>query len=161
MGDEVPEWVLGDVTRLRQELLNFINNAVKFTEQGQVVVSAHLQKNPHHQTTQSSALIEFRITDSGIGIPLDRQSALFQSFSQVDASTTRKYGGTGLGLAICKRLASLMGGDVGVTSAPGQGSTFWFTALLDITANPDQAQTLEMETASLAGKLALIVDDTA
>ena len=161
MGDDVPEWVLGDVTRLRQVLLNFINNAVKFTQQGQVVVSAHLQKNAHHPTTQSSALIEFRITDSGIGIPLSRQSALFQSFSQVDASTTRKYGGTGLGLAICKRLASLMGGDVGVTSAPGQGSTFWFTALLDITATPDQAQTLDMETASLAGKLALIVDDTA
>ena len=161
MGEDVPEWVLGDVTRLRQVLLNFINNAVKFTEQGQVIVSAHLLENAPHPTTQSSALIEFRITDSGIGIPLDRQSALFQSFSQVDASTTRKYGGTGLGLAICKRLASLMGGDVGVTSAPGQGSTFWFTALLDITATPDQAQTLEMETASLAGKLALIVDDTA
>ncbi|MGB4115187.1 MAG: response regulator [Polaromonas sp.] len=153
MGDDVPEWVLGDVTRLRQVLLNFINNAVKFTELGQVVVSAHLQKSP--------ALIEFRITDSGIGIPLDRQSALFQSFSQVDASTTRKYGGTGLGLAICKRLANLMGGDVGVVSAPGQGSTFWFTAQLAITAAPDLTHTLALETASLAGKLALVVDDTA
>ena len=157
MGDDVPEWVLGDVTRLRQVLLNFINNAVKFTSQGQVVVSTHLRARTGQR---APPLIEFRITDSGIGIALAQQSALFQSFSQVDASTTRKYGGTGLGLAICKRLASLMGGDVGVTSAPGQGSTFWFTAQLDITAAPDLSQSLEMETASLAGKLALVVDDT-
>ena len=161
MSEDVPEWVCGDVTRLRQVLLNFINNAVKFTEQGQVVVSAHLRDIPINAELKQPALIEFRITDSGIGIPLERQSALFESFSQVDASTTRKYGGTGLGLAICKRLASLMGGDVGVTSAPEQGSTFWFTARLNFTPAPDLTRTLALETASLAGKLALLVDDTA
>jgi signal transduction histidine kinase/DNA-binding response OmpR family regulator len=161
LGDDVPEWVLGDVTRLRQVLLNFINNAVKFTQQGQVVVSAHLRGVPHNTGANPSALVEFRIIDSGIGIPLDRQSALFQSFSQVDASTTRKYGGTGLGLAICKRLADLMGGEVGVTSVLGQGATFWFTAQLSITAAPDLPHALAMETASLAGKRALVVDDTA
>ncbi len=160
MGDHVPEWVLGDVTRLRQVLLNFINNAVKFTDSGQVVVSAHLRDSPMGTKAESSALVEFRITDSGIGIPLERQSALFQSFSQVDASTTRKYGGTGLGLAICKRLATIMGGDVGVTSTPGQGSTFWFTARLESTDAPSVVQMPELETASLAGKLALVVDDT-
>ena len=97
----------GDVTRLRQLLLNFINNAVKFTDQGQVVVSAHV--NTALAEVATTTLIEFRVKDSGIGIPPERQAALFQSFTQVDASTTRKYGGTGLGLAICKRLAELMG----------------------------------------------------
>ena len=163
---DVPEWVCGDVTRLRQVLLNFINNAVKFTEQGQVVVSAHLYKGSAAGAVQSPdagtpALIEFRVKDSGIGIPLDKQSALFQSFSQVDASTTRKYGGTGLGLAICKRLANIMGGEVGLYSAPNEGSTFWFTAQLALAPAPDNVQALDDQTASLAGKLALVVDDTA
>ncbi len=161
IGDDVPEWLRGDVTRLRQVLLNFINNAVKFTEQGQVVVSAQLLAQPENAATQQPALVEFRVTDSGIGIPLARQSALFQSFTQVDASTTRKYGGTGLGLAICKRLATLMGGEVGVTSEAGRGSTFWFTARLGIAETPDVALTRQLETASLAGKLAVVVDDTA
>ena len=174
MDSDVPEWVCGDVTRLRQVLLNFINNAVKFTEQGQVIVSAHLRKDAVETTvttaittsrdnaTQAAphTLIEFRVKDSGIGIAPDKQSALFQSFSQVDASTTRKYGGTGLGLAICKRLASIMGGDVGVQSMPGEGSTFWFTAQLAFAAAPDNAHALDSQTASLAGKLALVVDDT-
>ena len=163
MDADVPEWVLGDVTRLRQVLLNFINNAVKFTEHGQVVVSAHLHKSATtgEGSTDQPAFIEFRVKDSGIGIPLDKQSALFQSFSQVDASTTRKYGGTGLGLAICKRLAGIMGGQVGVHSAPGEGSTFWFTAQLASAAAPDSSQAVDSQTASLAGKLALVVDDTA
>ncbi len=158
---DVPEWVLGDVTRLRQVLLNFINNAVKFTANGQIVVSAHVRPHPEPAgaTPSPSMVLEFRVQDRGIGIPLDRQSALFQSFSQVDASTTRKYGGTGLGLAICKRLATLMGGEVGVRSAPGKGSTFWFTAALAVTAAPSHA-TADDEFASLAGKRALLVDDT-
>ena len=157
---DVPEWVYGDVTRLRQVLLNFINNAVKFTEHGQVVVSAHPRKAHNTDASNPHGLIEFRVKDSGIGIPLHRQSALFQSFSQVDASTTRKYGGTGLGLAICKRLAHIMGGEVGVQSSPGQGSTFWFTASLSPAPRPALARTRELETASLAGQLALLVDDT-
>ena len=156
---DVPEWVYGDVTRLRQVLLNFINNAVKFTEHGQVVVSAHLHQSPASEPAKPT-LIEFRVKDSGIGIPLDKQSALFQSFTQVDASTTRKYGGTGLGLAICKRLAGMMKGEVGVQSSPGEGSTFWFTAQLAQAPAPDKTQALDSRIASLAGQLALVVDDT-
>jgi signal transduction histidine kinase/DNA-binding response OmpR family regulator len=158
MGDDVPMWVRGDVTRLRQVLLNFINNAIKFTERGQIVVSAALLKDFSPGT---KALVEFRVKDTGIGIPLDRQSALFQSFSQVDASTTRKYGGTGLGLVICKRLAEIMGGQVGVESAPGEGATFWFTAQLDYADTPDHSQSSMFEMASLNGQRAVIVDDTA
>jgi signal transduction histidine kinase/DNA-binding response OmpR family regulator len=157
MGDELPTWVRGDVTRLRQVLLNFINNAVKFTEHGQVIVSAHVLEDA---TPGRGGLVEFRVKDSGIGIPLDRQSALFQSFTQVDTSTTRKYGGTGLGLAICKRLAGLMGGSVGLESAPGQGSTFWFTARLGYADAPEIAQLSSLHMVSLAGKRALVVDDT-
>lgn len=157
MGDELPTWVCGDVTRLRQVLLNFVNNAVKFTEHGQVIVSAHVLEDA---TPERGGLIEFRVKDSGIGIPLDRQSALFQSFTQVDTSTTRKYGGTGLGLAICKRLAGLMGGGVGLESAPGQGSTFWFTARLGYADAPEIAKLSSLHMVSLAGKRVLVVDDT-
>jgi signal transduction histidine kinase/CheY-like chemotaxis protein len=164
VGDEVPHWVRGDVTRLRQILLNFLGNAVKFTERGQIVVTAHLKEDFDQDRVidgkpQPGALIEFRVKDSGIGIPKERQSALFQSFTQVDASTTRKYGGTGLGLAICKRLAEMMGGSVGLESEAGQGSTFWFTARMHYSDAPDQSEASILELASLEGKLAVIVDD--
>jgi signal transduction histidine kinase/CheY-like chemotaxis protein/HPt (histidine-containing phosphotransfer) domain-containing protein len=161
----IPAWVLGDVTRLRQVLLNFINNAVKFTADGVIVVSAHLKAAAEGNadappgSSGTPVMLEFRVKDSGIGISADRQPALFRSFMQVDASTTRKYGGTGLGLAICKRLATLMGGEVGVQSAPGVGSTFWFTAALVPTPAPAHAAG-EDEFANLAGKRALLVDDT-
>ena len=159
--DNLPMWVRGDVTRLRQILLNYINNAVKFTEKGQVLVSAHmLEEFDVSRASQPGALIEFRVKDSGIGIPEDRQSALFQSFTQVDTSTTRKYGGTGLGLAICKRLAELMGGAVGLESAPGEGSTFWFTARMGFSDSPDASHSSLLQMVSLADKHALIVDDT-
>ena len=157
IGDDLPTWVRGDVTRLRQVLLNFVNNAVKFTEKGQVIVSAHVAEEA---TPERQALVEFRVKDSGIGIPEERQDALFQSFTQVDASTTRKYGGTGLGLAICKRLAVLMGGDVGMTSTLGEGSTFWFTARVGEAVAPDVTHVSTLHMVSLAGKTVAVVDDT-
>ena len=157
LGDDVPTWVRGDVTRLRQVLLNFINNAIKFTDKGQVLVSIALLKDFE---PGRKAILEFRVKDTGIGIPAERQSALFESFTQVDASTTRKYGGTGLGLAICKRLAEIMGGQVGVASTLGEGSTFWFTAELDFADAPDQSHHSMLEMASLRDKTAIIIDDT-
>jgi signal transduction histidine kinase/DNA-binding response OmpR family regulator len=157
MGEQVPSWVRGDTTRLRQVLLNYINNAIKFTDVGQVVVSAHVLQDFE---PGQDALMQFRVKDTGIGIPLDRQSALFQSFMQVDTSTTRKYGGTGLGLAICKRLAQLMGGEVGVDSAPGAGSTFWFSARLGYCDTPEHSASSIIELASLNGKRAVLIDDT-
>lgn len=150
--ENVPSWVMGDITRLRQVLLNFLNNAVKFTHEGQIKVSVQ-------QSKEQRSLIEFRVTDTGIGIPLKRQELLFQSFSQVDASTTRKYGGTGLGLAICKRLAETMGGKVGVESEEGQGSTFWFTARLAEVAAPEAVQNMDFGVSDLDGMSVLIVDD--
>ena len=157
MGDELPGWVRGDVTRLRQILLNLVNNAVKFTEKGQVVVSAHVLED---FSPGQGGLVEFRIKDSGIGIAPDRQAALFQSFVQVDASTTRKYGGTGLGLAICQRLVKLMGGQIGLESAPGDGSTFWFTARLGHADAPEVAMLSALHLVSLAGKRVAVLDDT-
>jgi len=120
----VPAAIRGDVTRLRQVLINLINNAVKFTASGEVTVQA---RQLSADDGQGRCVIEFRVADTGIGIPADRIGTLFEAFNQVDASTTRKYGGTGLGLAISKRLVGLMGGQIGVESEAGKGSTFWFT----------------------------------
>jgi signal transduction histidine kinase/DNA-binding response OmpR family regulator len=160
VADNIPAWVRGDVTRLRQILLNYINNAIKFTEAGQVVIHVNCLEQAQADTQPPrAALIEFRVTDTGIGIPLERQSALFQSFSQVDSSTARKYGGTGLGLAICKRLAEIMGGQVGLQSAPGQGSTFWFTARLHPCEAQEVAQSSSFHMTSLNGQHAVLVED--
>ncbi len=150
----MPEAISGDITRIRQVLINLINNAVKFTEKGEVSVSV---RQLPHSGDPGQVLLEFRVSDSGIGIPPHRQEALFEAFTQVDASTTRKYGGTGLGLAICKRLVELMGGVIGVESVPGKGSTFWFTVKAPPARLPLGAG--EVDAAALTGKRALVVDD--
>ncbi len=122
---EVPVLVHGDCDRLRQVLVNLVNNAIKFTDRGEVVIRAWVETE-----LDGDVLVRFSVQDTGIGIPRDRMHRLFKSFSQVDASTTRKYGGTGLGLAVSQRLVELMGGVIGVESEPGQGSTFSFNVRL-------------------------------
>jgi signal transduction histidine kinase/DNA-binding response OmpR family regulator len=152
----LPAGVLGDVTRLRQVLINLINNAVKFTEKGEVAIHVRLL---HDANDKGHPVIEFRVTDTGIGIPPERVTQLFQAFTQVDASTTRKYGGTGLGLAISKRIVELMGGEIGVESELGKGSTFWFTMAGPVA---DVAPAFGPSDASmLRGRRALVVDDNA
>ena len=129
----VPKVVVGDPERLRQVLVNLISNAIKFTEVGEVQLSVDLIYQDQHQ-----AMVRFSVSDTGIGIPASRMHRLFQSFSQVDASTTRKYGGTGLGLAICKQLVELMGGSLDVKSFEGQGSTFWADVPLEVVQSPQK-----------------------
>jgi PAS domain S-box-containing protein len=159
LGDGAPAAIVGDVTRLRQVLLNLLSNAVKFTERGEVVlsVSAHRIEGaaPLHELT-------FSVRDTGIGIPGDRLGHLFQSFSQVDASTTRRYGGTGLGLAISQRLTELMGGRIVVTSEVGTGSDFRFTIRAMAAESPAPTRRdLSGVQPSLRGKRVLVVDDNA
>jgi two-component system, sensor histidine kinase and response regulator len=141
----------GDPLRVGQILINFCNNAVKFTEKGEIVVTARVRED-----SESDQLVYFSVRDTGIGLTEEQIGRLFQAFSQADASTTRKYGGTGLGLAISKRLAELMGGEVGVTSEPGKGSTFWFTARLGKSTAPARQQLLESD---LRGRHVLVIDD--
>ena len=125
---DVPAAVLGDAGRLRQVLMNLISNAVKFTSGG--AIDARMQRVPHNPPDSGSCRLRFEVSDSGIGLNEDEQRRLFAPFSQADASTTRRFGGSGLGLAICKHLAELMGGAIGVYSAPGAGATFWFEVTL-------------------------------
>ncbi len=122
---DVPQWLRGDPTRLRQALLNYAGNAVKFTHEGRIVLRAKLLPD------EGGVLqVRFEVEDTGVGIAPDKMPLLFQAFEQADASTTREYGGTGLGLTIASRIAQLMGGEAGAESTPGVGSTFWFTACL-------------------------------
>ena len=159
MGDGVPAAIVGDVTRLRQVLLNLLSNAVKFTERGEVVLSASARRTGRGKRRHE---LTFTVRDTGIGIPADRLGRLFQSFSQVDASTTRRYGGTGLGLAISQRLTELMGGKIGVTSQVGAGSEFHFTIPAVATEVPvPLRRDLSGVQPSLRDKRVLVVDDNA
>ncbi len=127
----VPQYLLGDISRIRQVVFNLISNAVKFTDQGAVNIAI---SRPAGGAAVDGKFVMLRVdvTDTGIGVPEDMIGMLFQDFTQADASTTRRFGGTGLGLVICKRIVELMGGEIGVISAPGQGSTFWFTIQLEL-----------------------------
>ncbi|HET7807529.1 MAG TPA: response regulator [Gaiellaceae bacterium] len=153
--ERVPAGVVGDAVRLRQVLLNLVSNAVKFTEQGEVIV--HVEAEP---TGASSYRLEFAIRDTGVGIARDRIDRLFASFTQADASTTRRYGGTGLGLAITKRLVELMGGEMWVESEEGKGSTFHVGLPVEAAVVPAR-EAVPSTAPQLAGKRLLVVDDNA
>jgi PAS domain S-box-containing protein len=154
IGPEAPAVLMGDVTRLRQILLNLLSNAIKFTDKGEVVVSVDATR----EAPASPYTLHFSVRDTGVGIPADRVDRLFLSFSQIDASTTRKYGGTGLGLAISKRLSEMMNGSMWVESEVGQGSTFHFSIRAE--AAPAQARIyLHSEQPQLRDRRVLIVDD--
>jgi PAS domain S-box-containing protein len=164
---QTPEIIVGDVTRLRQILINLLSNAVKFTDQGEVVVEVKAESRKQTaelestQNIQPSAFsLHFSVRDTGIGIPSDRLSRLFQSFSQVDVSTARRYGGTGLGLVISKRLSELMGGTMWVESELGQGATFYFTLQAEAVSQVTYRYLHEIQP-QLEGKRVLIVDDNA
>jgi signal transduction histidine kinase/CheY-like chemotaxis protein len=151
----VPHAVVGDVTRLRQVLVNLLSNAVKFTDRGEVVVTVEKEK-----TRDEPLVLHFLVRDTGIGIPNDRMDRLFKSFSQVDASTTRRHGGTGLGLAISKRLVEAMGGRIWVESTPGSGSTFHFTTEVQ-PATDTYPSAPASNRRKLSARRILIVDDNA
>ncbi len=143
----LPQQLTGDPGRLRQILLNLVSNAIKFTEAGEVTIRVRVE-----MASARTTLIRCEVTDTGIGVPIEAQQRLFQSFSQVDSSTSRKYGGTGLGLVISRRLSELMNGEVGVQSEPGKGSTFWFSAQLqnvDTVVEPERP---------LAGRYVAVID---
>ena len=148
----LPDDLRGDPLRLGQILVNYANNAVKFTEEGEIIVRV-----TEASRDEAGVLLRFEVQDTGIGLTPEQQSRLFRSFEQGDSSTTRKYGGTGLGLAISKKLATLMGGEVGVQSRPGVGSTFWFTAHLGL-GTPRHAPLLPSP--DLRGRHVLVVDDS-
>ncbi len=149
---DVPSLVRGDPGRLRQALLNLVGNAIKFTAQGEVHIRVRLARE-----TETHVTLRFDVTDTGIGIPEGSLDRLFQTFYQVDASITRKYGGTGLGLAISKQLAEMMGGRIGVASQTGQGSTFWFTVVLEKQPGARDRDVIVPE--DIRGTRILVVDD--
>ncbi len=153
--EDAPAGIVGDAARLRQVLLNLVSNAVKFTEEGEVVVQVDAEP-----MGASGYRLEFAVRDTGVGIPEDRIDRLFESFSQVDASTTRRYGGTGLGLAISKRLVELMGGTVWVESEEGEGSTFHIGLPVEVAEVPTRVA-VQSALPQLAGKRILVVDDNA
>lgn len=150
---QIPAQIVGDSHRLRQILLNLISNAMKFTHQGEIFISVDLLK-----MSDSSLDLAFHVRDTGIGIPQDKLSRLFKAFSQVDSSTTRKYGGTGLGLVISERLVQLMGGTISVESQSGVGTTFTFTIKAGV-SHTSQRQYVHFNTSGNEGKKVLVIDD--
>ncbi len=154
---DVPSVVRSDPIRLRQILTNLLGNAVKFTDSGEVSVRV--------KALDPDGRVRFEVSDSGIGIPEESQAHIFNAFSQADSFTTRKYGGTGLGLAICRQLVSLMGGEIGVRSSVGNGSTFWFDVTLEpirgVQSSDSGIVLAELPRVNLAGLRALVVDDSA
>ena len=151
---DVPRMVIGDATRLRQVLVNLMSNAIKFTQKGEVFLYVTITGG-----TREKPELEFSVRDSGIGIPPEKVKNLFQLFSQVDSSTTRKYGGTGLGLAISRKLVELMGGSIWVESEVGTGSTFKFTISLDVDIDEQSNNVSKYHEKDLEGKRIMIVDD--
>jgi signal transduction histidine kinase/DNA-binding response OmpR family regulator len=158
---DTPEAIVGDISRLRQVLVNLLNNALKFTEKGEVVLSVTDESRTERRskTEPPAHMLHFRVSDTGIGIPPDRLDRLFQPFTQVDASISRRYAGTGLGLAICKRLCELMGGSIWVESTEGKGSVFHFTVQAQTAAVSDYDY-LHVIHPQLRAKRLLIVDDS-
>ncbi|MDT7833872.1 response regulator [Aquabacterium sp. OR-4] len=153
--DHLPDRLCGDATRLSQALLNLLNNATKFTEHGSIVLRAQRLPAPAGAGAAGEVMARFDVCDTGVGIAAEHQGRLFQAFEQADVSTTRRYGGTGLGLAITRRLAELMGGEVGLESQLGQGSRFWFSArLARARSTPPLA-----ELAQFQGRRVLLADD--
>lgn len=150
LDEKAPSAIKGDITRLRQILVNLVGNAIKFTESGEILILVE------HKMIDNQPMLEFAVKDTGIGIPKDRINRLFKSFSQVDASTTRKYGGTGLGLAISKKLTELMGGRIWVESEEGQGTTFYFTIPSEAS---EEIKVWRPEKSVLKDKKILLVDD--
>ncbi len=153
-----PRWVCGDSHRLRQVLVNLLGNAVKFTEQGEIILGTQVTG-----VTDQSVSVTLFVSDTGIGIPKDRQRAVFESFTQVDGATTRKYGGTGLGLTICRQIVELMGGQIQVESEPGCGSTFSFRVTLPLAEAPEARLGSQMAatTDRPLDQRILVVDDNA
>jgi signal transduction histidine kinase/DNA-binding response OmpR family regulator/HPt (histidine-containing phosphotransfer) domain-containing protein len=154
--NDVPTVVGGDQGRLRQVLINLVGNAVKFTEHGEVIITVKRAPEDKIQMPAGGCLLRFAVRDTGIGITREARNRLFQAFSQIDSSITRKFGGTGLGLLICKQLVEMMGGELDIVSRPGAGSTFWFTARFAI---PEIASTQADAKNDLLGLRVLIVED--
>ncbi len=151
---DVPAIIAGDITRLRQVLLNLISNAAKFTDEGEIVIRVELEER-----IGDEAVIRFSVRDTGIGISPEAQKKLFSAFTQADSSTTRKYGGTGLGLAICKKLSELMGGSIWLTSEPGEGSDFQFTIRHEVVKETKSDTQDEKNVSMLYGRNILVIDD--
>jgi len=150
---DLPTRLIGDPLRLRQILLNYASNAVKFTDRGEIALTVRVQER-----TDEHVVLYFALRDTGIGLTPEQQGRLFESFEQAEAATTRKYGGTGLGLAICRRLAEMMGGEVGVESAVGQGSTFWFTVRLGLGLARERSN-VPRPIPNMRGQAVLVVED--